>query len=100
MSWYAATYTDQALTAAAGSQPISQRTGPQRTTNEVISARDCYHSPRLLRGVQNEDEGGAVDEDEHGRVGLHGTVDVFNVLVMVFDVPGWRWAELSPGTAC
>jgi hypothetical protein len=43
---------------------------------------------RMLRGAQNEDESGAVDEDEHGRVGHHGAVDVFNVLVMVFDVPG------------
>jgi hypothetical protein len=53
----------------------------------------------LLRGVQDEDEGGTVEEDEHGRVGHHGAVRVFKVATMLSDVSDRRWAWWSPESA-
>jgi hypothetical protein len=56
--------------------------------------------PALLRGVQNEHEGGVVDEHEQGVVGAHGDGDMLTLPAIAVDADDRPRTQRSPEMPC
>jgi hypothetical protein len=57
---------------------------PGSLADLLVVFRSCF-TCRVLRGAQDEHEGGAVDEHEQATVRTHGAAVVFTLLVMSVD---------------